>query len=622
MKKGFGMTFPKALYDKVLYYGRQSVIGRFFGACGRGFDRMVANSCFFSALKACPEKDCLEQSCFGRGFYRLWSLFPAIGRHLGSHVSNSTIIGYFARTLGNLPALPVAWLGSSLLPLSLSGYALFGVYGFLLFFLPGIIFLMLPCTLQGLLCGSRIVGFFCTVSGETQRVRAGFYWPPFLIGMISILLGYFTDPKIGLLLPILIYSGAVLLSYPQAGLMLLLFTAPFLPTMVLAALTLVIFFCYLAAQMGGANRSFSLDYTGICIAAFGLLLLFFGFTSYTPVKSTQIAALECCFILSYFLILWLIRSKKAVHAMVFLFCLGAFGCGLFGLYQYLSGDVNTTWTDTSLFTLQLRVYSTFENPNVYGEYLLLALPCAAVMCYIAKKPLLKFFYGGTALLLLVNLALTYSRGCYLALMFVFFLVVCWGARQLLIFVPFVLLAMPFVLPDSIIHRFTSITNLSDSSTSYRMNIWLGTMNMLENFIFLGIGLGQESFTMFYTRYQMNEVFAPHAHNLFLQVASEMGIAGLVMLIAMLVMFFAVSHRSYKMVKGTRTAWFLLVMMAAMGGYLLEGMFDNVWYNYRVFLIFFMFMGLTATVSRMVLKEGRCVFDETFVNAETAQKKGV
>lgn len=616
------MTFPKALYDKVLYYGRQSVTGRFFGALGRGFDRAVDNSRFFSALKACPEKDCLEQSGFGRGFYRLWSLFPAIGRRLGPGVRNSVIIGYFAGTLGNLPALPVAWLGSLLLPLSLSGYGVLGLYGFLPLFLLGLLFMLLPCTLQGLFCDSRLLGLFCTISGEGERVRPGFYWPPFLIGMISVLLGLFTDPKVGFLLPMLVCGGAVLLAYPQAGLMLLLFTAPFLPTMVLAALTLVIFFCYLLAQMGGAERSFSLDYTGICIAAFGLLLLFFGITSYTPVKSTQIAVLECCFILSYFLIHWLIRSRNAVHVMVFLFCLGAFGCGLFGLYQYLSGDVNTTWTDTSLFTLQLRVYSTFENPNVYGEYLLLALPCAAVMCYIARRPLLKLFYGGTALLLLVNLALTYSRGCYLALMFIFFLVVCWGARQLLIFVPFVLLAMPFVLPDSIIHRFTSITNLSDSSTSYRMNIWLGTMNMLENFIFLGIGLGQESFTMFYTRYQMNEVFAPHAHNLFLQVASEMGIAGLMMLISMLVMFFAVSHRSYKKVKGTKTAWFLLVMMAAMGGYLLEGMFDNVWYNYRVFLIFFMFMGLTAAVSRMVLKEGRCVFDEHAVKTGATQKEGV
>ena len=118
------------------------------------------------------------------------------------------------------------------------------------------------------------------------------------------------------------------------------------------------------------------------------------------------------------------------------------------------------------------------------------------------------------MLLLVNLALTYSRGCYLALIFIFFLVVCWGARQLLVFVPFVIAAMPFVMPESIINRFASILNFADSSTSYRMSIWLGTLNMLENFLFLGIGLGQEAFTSIYTQYQMNQIFAPHAHNLF------------------------------------------------------------------------------------------------------------
>ena len=109
---------------------------------------------------------------------------------------------------------------------------------------------------------------------------------------------------------------------------------------------------------------------------------------------------------------------------------------------------------------------------------------------------------------------------------------------------------------------------------------------------------------------MNQIFAPHAHNLFLQVTSEMGLGGLILLLAMFIAFFATTYMAHRKVKGTKTSWFILVMMAAVGGYLMEGIFDNVWYNYRVFLIFFMVLGIVAAVSRKVLKENDAVFDKS------------
>lgn len=603
------MTFAKTVYERILYFGRQSVTGRVFGAMGRGFDRMVSNSLIFSALGRESAYDCGEQSLLGRFLQKLWSIFPAIGKKGRGWKEKSTVASYLGDTVGQWRDLPLAWFGSFLLPLSILAYLALGVAGFAAVFLLGAVLMLFPCTLGGCLAGSRLIGFFCDVEAETVAVRRGIYWPPFLCGMVGAMLGAFFGLNIAVIFLALAVGGAVLLCHPLAGLLLMILGAPFLPTMALAGLLLITLFCYLIAQAGGANRGFAVDNTGVLVAAFGLMLIFFGLTSFVPLKSTQIAILECCFLLGYFLILWLVNSAKAVRAAVFCFCLAAFGCGLIGLYQYLSGDVNTTWTDTELFTsLQLRVYSTFGNPNVYGEFLLLAFPCAAVMCYIAAKPLMKVFYGGTALLLLVNLALTYSRGCYLALIFTFFLVVCWGARKLLVFVPLVLAAMPFVMPESIIDRFASIVNFDDTSTSYRMSIWLGTLNMLEHYLFLGIGLGQEAFTSVYSHYQMNQVFAPHAHNLFLQVTSEMGIGGLILLIGLFLAFFVGGYLAHRKVKGSKTSWFILVMMAAVGGYLMEGIFDNVWYNYRVFLIFFMVLGLVGTVSRLVIKENCAVFD--------------
>lgn len=598
------MNFPQSVYERILYYGRESVTGRFFGRCGRGFDRMVANSAIFSALGREGNYDHWEFSRFGALLRKLWGIFPALGKRGVSLKENSAIASYVIATIGNWEQLPLAWIGSLVTALSIMAYGVLGILGLAAFLIPGLLLMAAPATLGGLLANSRLIALFCDAEFEAVPARRGLYYVPFLFGMAVSVLSLFGGTLVGVLCFGAVIGGAVLLCYPQVGLWLLILGAPFLPTMVLAAVAVATVFCYFIAQIGGAERPYRMDNTGLFLAGFCLLLLFFGLTSYTPLKSTEIAVLECAFLFSYYLVLWLLDGEKHLSFAVFLFLLGAFGAGLIGLYQYLSGDVNTTWTDTSLFEeLQLRVYSTFENPNVYGEYLLLTLPCAAVMCYVAKKPLLKLFYGGTALLLLINLALTYSRGCYLALIFICFLVVCWGMRQLLIFVPFALAAMPFVMPDSIIARFSSITNFSDTSTSYRLNIWFGTMNMLENFIFLGIGLGQEAFTTLYPRYQLNQIFAPHAHNLFLQVTTEMGLGGLILLLAVLLSFFVVGYTAHRKVKGSAASWFILVMMAAVGGYLFEGLFDNVWYNYRVFLIFFLVLGIVTAVCRLVHKEG-------------------
>lgn len=604
------MNFPETAYQKLLYYGRHSVTGRFFGAMGRGFDRMVAHSLFFSVLGNEKGYDCAKRSLFGRGLHKVWSVFPAIGVK-GAALAESSVFAQYARsTFVDWQSLPAAYLGSLFLSLSILIYTCIGLYGFLAMAFIGLLLLCVPCSLGALLSHAKVLRLFCDVGSAGLVTKRGLYWVPFLFGMIASMIGVFWGFSVGAIFVAAVLGGLILLLFPQVGILLLFFGAPFLPTMVLSGLMGITLLCYLIGQMLGAKREFHLDNTGALIAAFALCLIFYGVTSFTPLKSTQIAALECCFILGYFLVLWLIDTKQTVRAMVFFCCAAAFVCGLIGLYQYLSGDVNTTWTDTDLFsTLQLRVYSTFENPNVYGEYLLLVVPLAAVMTYIDKKPLMKLFYGGTTLLLLINLALTYSRGCYLALIFTFFLMICWGARQLLIFVPFVLAAMPFMLPDSILDRFASIVNFSDHSTSYRMNIWLGTLNMLEVYWFLGIGLGQETFTMIYSRYQMNQVFAPHAHNLYLQITAEMGIGGLILFLAFLLAFFAVGYMAHRKIKGTKTSWFIVAMMSAVGGYLVEGVFDNVWYNYRVFLIFFMILGLVATVSRLVLKEGQAVFDK-------------
>ena len=64
-------------------------------------------------------------------------------------------------------------------------------------------------------------------------------------------------------------------------------------------------------------------------------------------------------------------------------------------------------------------------------------------------------------------------------------------------------------------------------TSYRVYIWLGTIAMLKDYWLSGVGPGQSAYSKVYAHYGYNGISAPHAHNTYLQVMCETGIAGII-----------------------------------------------------------------------------------------------
>jgi len=156
-----------------------------------------------------------------------------------------------------------------------------------------------------------------------------------------------------------------------------------------------------------------------------------------------------------------------------------------------------------------------------------------------------------------------------------------------------LLLSPMFLPQNVINRFLSVGDMGDTSTSYRVYIWMGTLNMLKDYWFSGIGVGTEAFNKIYPMYAYSGVIAPHSHNLYLQIITENGIIGLIIFVSMLVIYFKMCVSTIITAKNKFLKALITGLAAGMLGYLVQGMFDNVWYNYRVFLLFFIIIGITA-----------------------------
>lgn len=143
------------------------------------------------------------------------------------------------------------------------------------------------------------------------------------------------------------------------------------------------------------------------------------------------------------------------------------------------------------------------------------------------------------------------------------------------------------------NRFTSIGDLKDSSTSYRVYIWMGTLAMVRDFWISGIGMGSEAFTEVYPFYSYNGIVAPHSHNLFLQILVESGIGGILVFGLILLLFLKRMMAGYQAGggKGAPLSTMIVAISAGICGFLVQGMFDNCFYNYRVMLIFWCVMGM-------------------------------
>ncbi len=439
---------------------------------------------------------------------------------------------------------------------------------------------------------------------ESPKGRLG---GAFITGMVVGLFTYFIEPALILVAIFALICAYTILMMPEIGIMLLIFAVPFMgavphPTIITAAAVLYVTFCFVIKLILG-KRSLHFKKTDGAVLLFLILLLFGGIFSAGP--SISYTLIYCCYMLGYFLAVNLIRTEGWIKRCVGSIFVSSFIVSMYGIYQNFLGTAQTIWQDTEMFSgIGGRVVSTFENPNVLAEFIIITLPFALAVFLSAKGFFGRFASFGIFSVGVACLIFTWSRGAWLGIMIglvVFMLI--YSRRTMMILlagiaaIPF----LPLVLPVSIITRFTSIGDISDSSTAYRVHIWQGSFAMLRDFWVSGIGVGKEAFRAVYPTYAFAGIeSAPHSHNLYLQIGIELGLFGLIIFIAALFMTARESFTLFCRKTTPKTLKFKLYAAAGFCGIiaiLAQGMTDYIWYNYRIFFIFWLMLGLINAVNR-------------------------
>lgn len=498
-------------------------------------------------------------------------------------------------------------------------------------------------SLSEALCATYTGSFIRRITGFTEedlyaQTGGGHMSVAFLLGMIFGALTYKISPLLIVFGIAAIVCAYLVLVRPEIGVLALFFLMPILPTMALAGIVMYTFLCYLI-KLIRQKRVLKLEPVDIAVAAFAFMTLSGGVISVSS-SSLKPALMFVCFLAAYFLVVGLIRSGEWLTRCSVACVSSASLISAYGLITYFTGTAKMAeaWLDTEMFgAIKGRAIATLENPNMLGEYLVLIIPIAAGIIlrrYGGMRKLSAMFCLGVMGLCLLC---TWSRGAWLALILAMVLFLfMWHRRAVflviagIVSVPF----LPMILPASIVSRFTSIGNMGDSSTSYRVYIWRAAINMIEDNFLSGIGIGEGAWYNIYPGYAYLGIeAAPHSHNLYLQIMLELGVVGLAVFVVFLFLlyqsgftFFAklsddsiavpenltvsdvpLSPDPNKNMRRSKSDLRISAAAPLCGVFavLVQGMTDYAWYNYRVYLMFWLICGLASAY----IRTGNSLLDE-------------
>lgn len=237
--------------------------------------------------------------------------------------------------------------------------------------------------------------------------------------------------------------------------------------------------------------------------------------------------------LVYLLIYTTVSTEKEKEKALYAFLAGAVVTVMYGFFQYanaadMAADMEAqSWVDPERFPLlRRRMYSTLENPNLFGAYLLMIISILTAFTLRERAVKKRTVFAVILLSLLLCLALTYSRGAWVSLAaIVLGLTLFYDKRFGLLF-----LLVPVVLAfyhGQVVERFLSLFSGEDTSVDLRFALWESTMAMIEEHPLLGVGWG--AYFLAYPDYnffiQEEGVLIFHAHNMYLNMLAEVGIPG-------------------------------------------------------------------------------------------------
>lgn len=355
----------------------------------------------------------------------------------------------------------------------------------------------------------------------------------------------------------------------------------------------------------------------------GIMVVLFLFTTISTLMSAYpelaISGLEKQVIeglLLYFLLTNVVRTRDVLRRALWMIIVATSILAVLTIFQGLTGAYFRPFfgfaqPDPATFAgqgLDWRASGPFGDPNYYGQILVVGIAIALVFCWRERTAALRLAAGGAALLMLYAVALTSSRGAGVA--FLLLLVAMafmryfrgWQMLAMVLGVAVLLVAVP-----SYVSRVATVTSVgsassqvgsdpnADLSAQQRSTEMVAAYHVfLDHYV---VGVGPSVFPAYYRRYAQATGGALHdrersgaakgqeaqreAHNILLDVASSLGLLGLLAFLGVVGTSFAAAWRVRRacLVAGDgEGADLATALVLAFAAYLLAGMFLSLAYE--------------------------------------------
>lgn len=296
----------------------------------------------------------------------------------------------------------------------------------------------------------------------------------------------------------------------------------------------------------------------ICWAVMGFSLYavaryFFSDIEYVA-RQEMIRVLVYAFL--FFAILNNLHRQESIQLIAFTMIFLAMGISFWALDQFLTNS-DRVWHVINPY--KHRAAGTYINPNHLGGFLEMLLPLGLAYTVISRaKPVMKVFLGYASLVIVVGIAVTVSRGSWLAttLALLSFCAVLVFRRtyRLPILVLLVVLvgAGAYFIPRTHVFqaRLKQVFAQGKLDDDVRFDLWLPATEMWKDNKVWGIGPGHFNYRFAQHRPQNVQLQPNRVHNDYLNTLVDWGIAGFVFVASAWLLLLAGIIKTWGFVRGT------------------------------------------------------------------------
>ncbi|MFH1825326.1 MAG: O-antigen ligase family protein [Candidatus Firestonebacteria bacterium] len=348
-----------------------------------------------------------------------------------------------------------------------------------------------------------------------------------------------------------------------------------------------------------------IDYvgTGLILLSFLSLLV----SVNTEKTLYEIFKVISCIFLFYVTVNYL-RNLKNIMFVIETITFVSFAVSVIGIYQYF-------------FLGDLRAESLFPNPNLLGGFLVINISLVS-MSLINSKGLFKNILNCSSLISsIICLVLTQSRGAALSFVFVIILflislnilaskkVIKKRFRLSISLIIFIIILLLLIVPNPLMSRMVNIGG-DDVAAYARVGIYKSALKMFLDKPFLGYGLG--TFADVFPKYTFPiegnigrfTRLAEFAHNEYLQVISEMGMAGMLL---MFIFIIIILKQSYILIKNTNNESELKLILGSVLAIISILIHATVDFNLHFLPINIIFIMLIAVIFSKPLNQTNACF---------------